>query len=121
MTAQLGALTDWARAKVESFADIRQIRQPTLVINGNDDIMVPTINSYHMAQAIPNAQLIIYPDAGHGSQYQYPGRFLVHVREFLDGQHDEVVAEHLQLQVNSSMLPVRPLTKVPETWPPTVS
>jgi pimeloyl-ACP methyl ester carboxylesterase len=46
--------------------------------------MVPTLNSYHMAQAIPKAQLIIYPDSGHGSQYQYPELFLSHAKTFLD-------------------------------------
>ena len=84
MVAQLGALADWGKARGELFADLRDIKQPTLVVNGNDDIMVPTINSYHLAQAIPDAQLIVYPDAGHGSQYQYPERFLVHAREFLE-------------------------------------
>jgi pimeloyl-ACP methyl ester carboxylesterase len=84
MSAQLHALADWGHAKTELYADLERIRQPTLVVNGNDDIMVPTINSYHLAQAIPDAQLIIYPDSGHGSQYQYPDRFLLHAREFLD-------------------------------------
>lgn len=119
MMAQLTALTDWGRPNVESFADIKQIRQPTLVINGNDDIMVPTINAYHLAQAIPNAQLIVYPDAGHGSQYQYPDRFLVHAREFLDGEHDAGAAEHPPAHVAVSTVAVRPLRKAPAGWPPT--
>jgi len=84
MSAQLAALADWGHARGELFADLKALKQPTLVVNGNDDIMVPTINSYHLAQAIPDAQLIVYPDAGHGSQYQYPERFLVHAREFLE-------------------------------------
>jgi pimeloyl-ACP methyl ester carboxylesterase len=84
MAAQLHALSDWGFAKGELLADLRKITQPTLVTNGNDDIMVPTINSYHMAQAIPNAELVVYPDSGHGSQFQYPERFLAHARAFLD-------------------------------------
>jgi pimeloyl-ACP methyl ester carboxylesterase len=40
------------------------IKQPTLVVNGSNDIMVPTINSWTMSQHIPNAQLIVYPDSG---------------------------------------------------------
>ncbi|MET8630152.1 alpha/beta hydrolase [Kitasatospora sp. NPDC004669] len=51
----------------ERFAELRTITQPTLVVNGSNDIMVPTINSSIPAQNIPNAQLIIYPDSGHGS------------------------------------------------------
>ena len=46
--------------------------------------MIPTINSWFMAQNIPNAQLFIYPDAGHAAQYQYPERFLKHAIQFLD-------------------------------------
>lgn len=66
------------------FAHLNAIKQPTLVLNGVDDIMVPSINSRHLAQNIPNAQLLIYPDAGHGAQFQYPERFLKHAIQFLE-------------------------------------
>jgi pimeloyl-ACP methyl ester carboxylesterase len=52
-------------------------------MNGSNDVMVPTINSFTLSQHIPDAQLIIYPDAGHGSQYQYPELFVRHVSMFL--------------------------------------
>lgn len=68
----------------DPFAPLRAIQQPTLVLNGVDDIMIHTINSWHLSQSIPNAQLIIYPDAGHGAQFQYPQRFLKHANQFLD-------------------------------------
>lgn len=71
-------------ASDDPFAPLRAIQQPTLVLNGVDDIMIHTINSWHMSQNIPNAQLIIYPDAGHGAQFQYPERFLKHAIQFLD-------------------------------------
>lgn len=66
------------------FAHLREIKQPTFILNGANDVMIPTINSWHMAQNIPNAQLFIYPDAGHAAQFQYPHRFLKHVIQFLD-------------------------------------
>jgi pimeloyl-ACP methyl ester carboxylesterase len=56
----------------DPFAHLREIRQPTFILNGVHDVMIPTINSWHMAQNIPNAQLFIYPDAGHATQFQYP-------------------------------------------------
>ena len=84
MKAQLVATQAWRQIKGERFAELRYITQPTLVVNGNKDVMVPTINSYTLAQHLPNAQLIIYPDAGHGSHYQYPNLFLAHARLFLD-------------------------------------
>jgi pimeloyl-ACP methyl ester carboxylesterase len=84
MRAQVAAIVDWKQAHGEPFADLTTITQPTLVANGNHDIMVPTVNSYLLAQHIPNAELIIYPDSGHGSLFQYPGLFVAHVARFLD-------------------------------------
>lgn len=84
MRAQVAAIVDWKQAHGEPFADLATITQPTLVVNGNHDIMVPTVNSYLLAQHIPNAELIIYPDSGHGSLFQYPGLFVAHVARFLD-------------------------------------
>ncbi|RPX18564.1 alpha/beta hydrolase [Pseudomonas aeruginosa] len=66
------------------YAFLNAIKQPTLVLNGANDIMIPTINSWHLSQNIPNAQLLIYPDAGHGAQFQYPERFLKHAIQFLE-------------------------------------
>lgn len=68
----------------DPFAHLREIGQPTLILNGVDDVMIPTINSWHMVRNIPNAQLFVYPDAGHGAQFQYPDRFLKHAVQFLD-------------------------------------
>lgn len=65
------------------FAHLREIKQPTFILNGVNDVMIPSINSWHMAQHIPNAQLFIYPDAGHAAQFQYPERFLQHAIPFL--------------------------------------
>lgn len=68
----------------DRFAHLRAITQPTFILNGNDDVMIPTINSFYMAQNIPNAHLFLYPDAGHAAQFQYPDRFLRHAVQFLD-------------------------------------
>jgi pimeloyl-ACP methyl ester carboxylesterase len=84
MEAQLAALTEWGQVKGARFAELKSITQPTMVVNGNNDIMVPTINSFTLSQHIPNAQLIIYPNSGHGSLFQYPELFLSHAHAFLD-------------------------------------
>ena len=84
MTAQITALMDWRQARGERFAELKAITQPTLVVNGSNDIMVPTINSFTLAQHIPNALLIVYPDSGHAANSQYPELFLQHATLFLD-------------------------------------
>jgi pimeloyl-ACP methyl ester carboxylesterase len=83
MKAQLDTLLEWREVRGERFAELKNIQQPTLVVNGNDDIMVPTVNSFILSQHIPNAQLIVYPDSGHGAHFQYPELFLAHARLFL--------------------------------------
>jgi pimeloyl-ACP methyl ester carboxylesterase len=67
----------------DPFAYLRGIPQPTLILNGVNDVMIPTVNSFYMARNLPNAQLFIYPDSGHAAQFQYPQRFLLHAIQFL--------------------------------------
>jgi pimeloyl-ACP methyl ester carboxylesterase len=85
MAAQRAAITEWRQSRGERFAELRGIKQPTLVVNGHNDIMVPTINSFTLSQTIPNAQLVIYPDAGHGALFQVPELFVAHAEMFLNG------------------------------------
>ena len=65
MAAQRAAITAWREVRGKRYSELANITQPTLVVNGNHDIMVPTINSFILSQKIPQAQLIIYPDSGH--------------------------------------------------------
>ena len=86
MKAQGAAIAEWSAAHGERYAYLKEIGQPTLIVNGHNDIMVPSINSFTLQQHIPNAQLILYPDSGHGSQFQYPELFVAQSTQFLDGQ-----------------------------------
>jgi len=74
--AQLVALAKWgAIPATDRYGDLKNIKQRTLVVNGKNDIMVPTINSYILQQQLPDARLILYPDSGHGSQFQFSEEF----------------------------------------------
>ena len=83
MTAQRAAIVAWSKVSGERYAELGNIKQPALVVNGNHDIMIPTTNSFTLSQGIPQAQLIIYPDSNHGAPYQYPDLFVRHVSLFL--------------------------------------
>jgi pimeloyl-ACP methyl ester carboxylesterase len=63
--------------------DLSKITQPTFVANGDNDVMVASSQSRVLAERIPNAQLSIYPDSGHGGIFQYRQRFVPAVLEFL--------------------------------------
>jgi pimeloyl-ACP methyl ester carboxylesterase len=81
--AQVAAFREWERFTGERFADLKGIRHPTLVVQGFHDEMIPVRNSYWLAEHLPNAVLLVYPDAAHGSLFQYPESFTGHATEFL--------------------------------------
>src|SRR6202043_3416168 len=81
--AQLEAIGKWGAPQEKPFEYLKSIRQPTLVVNGGKDVIIYSLNSFILQQQLPNAQLILYPDANHGSQYQYPELFVRHVSMFL--------------------------------------
>jgi pimeloyl-ACP methyl ester carboxylesterase len=77
-------------APAESVLDyLKEIRQPTLIVQGSNDVIVPTVNSYVLQQNLPNAELIVYPDANHGSFYQYPELFVSDADQFLSSALQE--------------------------------
>jgi pimeloyl-ACP methyl ester carboxylesterase len=85
MRAQTAAIGLWGVVPDKSrYAQLKKIRQPVLVVNGKEDIMVPTINSYILQQQLPNATLIVFPDSGHGAIFQFPEIFVRHANFFLD-------------------------------------
>jgi pimeloyl-ACP methyl ester carboxylesterase len=82
--AQYDAIVEWGIPDASQLNRLAGITQPTLVANGINDRMIPTINSQILADHIPNARLRIFPDASHGFLFQYPAEFAELVNGFLD-------------------------------------
>jgi pimeloyl-ACP methyl ester carboxylesterase len=81
--AQLAALKEWGQVTGERYGSLKNIPHRTLVVNGRDDIMVPTVNSFILQQKLPDARLILFPDSGHGSHFQFPEEFAEAAARFL--------------------------------------
>jgi pimeloyl-ACP methyl ester carboxylesterase len=78
--AQLKAIHRWGQQQP---ANLSGIHQPVLVMNGESDKMVPTKNTIDLDRRLPNSQLVVYPDAGHGGVFQFHGDFVKRALEFL--------------------------------------
>jgi pimeloyl-ACP methyl ester carboxylesterase len=82
--AQIAAVGQWGTHPGERFAYLKSIKQPTLVVSGNHDVIVYTVNSLYLVENMPNAKLILYPDANHGAWYAYHEDFVFETNRFLD-------------------------------------
>jgi pimeloyl-ACP methyl ester carboxylesterase len=83
--AQLRAIREWGGVPSSNrYATLKAVQQPTLVVHGTKDIVVQPINAFILAEHLPNAQLIMYPDSSHGAQYQHADLFLQHSKLFLN-------------------------------------
>ena len=81
--AQIAAFHEWEQPTRARFTDLKGIQQPTLVVNGIYDEMIPVSNSYRLSENLPNAVLLTYPDSGHGSLFQFHGSFTRQAAAFL--------------------------------------
>jgi pimeloyl-ACP methyl ester carboxylesterase len=81
--AQYDAIVEWGIPDHAALQRLTGIKSPTLVIQGDGDLMIPTKLSHLMAGLIPDARIRIYPDAAHGFLFQYPAEVAVEISRFL--------------------------------------
>jgi pimeloyl-ACP methyl ester carboxylesterase len=82
--AQLEAFARWGIPDLSKLSRLAAIISPTFVASGDNDSLMITENSYLLADHLPNGQLRVYPDSGHGFLDQYPEQFADHVNAFLN-------------------------------------
>jgi pimeloyl-ACP methyl ester carboxylesterase len=85
--AQCAAIAKWATPRERPYEYRKAIKQPSLLVNSSNDVIIYTVNSYILQQNLPNAELIIYPDSARGSHHQYPGLFVRDVSAFLSANN----------------------------------
>jgi pimeloyl-ACP methyl ester carboxylesterase len=78
--AQLAAIQAWGQGDATTLGTVQHT---VLVVNGDDDVMVPSFNSFELARRLPKAQLSIFPDAGHGGIFQHHAAFVQQALAFL--------------------------------------
>ncbi len=76
--AQLYSITGWS-----SMPWLCRLRQPTLVLAGDDDPIVPPVNGRILARLIPDARLEVIPGGGHLFVLEDPAAIAARVSEFL--------------------------------------
>jgi pimeloyl-ACP methyl ester carboxylesterase len=69
-----------------SASALQAIRVPTMVMNGESDVLVEPASARKFAAAISGAKLIIYPHVGHLPQVEIPQRSAADVADFLHAQ-----------------------------------
>jgi pimeloyl-ACP methyl ester carboxylesterase len=77
---QLSAIKKFGRS---SPSDLSVITQPTLIANGDNDRMVPSVLSEDLHRRIAGSELVIYPNSGHGGIFQFHDQFAPLVVDFL--------------------------------------
>ncbi|WP_328994497.1 alpha/beta hydrolase [Kribbella sp. NBC_01245] len=80
MQTQLKAIKKFGRSAP---ADLSKLTQPTLIANGDNDRMVPSVLSEDLHRRIKGSELVIYPDSGHGGIFQFHEKFAPVAVEFL--------------------------------------
>ena len=86
--AQYDAIVEWGIPDHGALQRLTGIQSPTLVIQGDNDLMIPTKLSHLLAGLIPDAQIRIYPDAAHGFLFQYPAEVAADVNAFLASRRE---------------------------------
>ena len=87
--AQYDAIVEWGIPDHGALQRLTGIQSPTLILQGDADLMIPPKVSHLMAGLIPDAEIRIYADAAHGFLFQYPPTSRADINAFLAQDHEE--------------------------------
>lgn len=81
--SQLTAVLEWAQPNANALDEIMAIKNPVLIVHGENDLPVSVQNAHNMAQNLEHSELVIFPDSGHASFFQNHDAFVAKAVEFL--------------------------------------
>jgi pimeloyl-ACP methyl ester carboxylesterase len=81
--AQAKAIITFGYEADTTHQQLRNIKQPVLIVNGTEDLIVPSLNSFTLSQHLVNSKLILWSDSGHGGLFQYHQDFVNEAEAFL--------------------------------------
>jgi pimeloyl-ACP methyl ester carboxylesterase len=84
--AQSAALMSWSSGTESAWDRLTELEMPILVAAGAQDQLMDAYHSYAMVRRLPNANLLIYGDAGHAFLFQRPEQFGRQAVDFLAGR-----------------------------------
>ncbi|MBC3841398.1 alpha/beta fold hydrolase [Streptacidiphilus sp. 4-A2] len=84
-SAQNLAIQQWMAGQDPAGRRTGRLRVPTLVAGGTLDQLDPAANDLLLAQGVPGARLLLFPDAGHAFLFQDTATFVPAVERFLRG------------------------------------
>lgn len=74
----------WVDALVSPEQKIRELKQPTLIIHGREDQVIPITTSLKLFELIQHAQLHVFGESGHWAQIEHSARFAKLLRDFFN-------------------------------------
>ncbi len=86
VNAQATAIVTFGYEKDPEYQQLHNIKQPVLIVNGTNDLIVPSINSFTLSQHLINSKLVLWSDSGHGALFQYSQEFVREANSFLAGE-----------------------------------
>jgi len=82
VNAQVTAIITYGYEKDPEYQQLRDIKQPVLIVNGTNDLIVRSVNSFTLSQYLINSKLVLWSDSGHGALFQYSQDFVKEANAF---------------------------------------
>jgi pimeloyl-ACP methyl ester carboxylesterase len=81
--AMVESVSGFMNGQTDHYARLKQLKQPFLIISGDRDPFFPLKNTWLLYRELANAEVAVYPLAGHGPHQQHPVEVAAEIERFL--------------------------------------